>query len=194
MLKQMGSLKMIFICRAGDIARLSKKERDIINDKSRNIEIEDYIQKLSKKQKTQIEEYIEILISEVYFEANIINEKYYCYGFSDGVQQALDSTKNDEYIKKFLNNRLKKLKILTEEEKSKLLFQKVKVKPDTNSLKLDGTQIVGFENYINKLLEKAFESIAITNEKYFTYGFNDGLGITLDSIKTKIDADRRFGK
>lgn len=93
-------VKDIFESRIEDIASLTVEEKESLDKQKDIIYIEDYITGLSEKQKEEAGEYLDEVMTEVYDEAACLNEKYYRYGFSDGMNVALTSFKIREEVER----------------------------------------------------------------------------------------------
>ena len=88
-----GIIKSFYESRVEDISILTESERFDLADKKNKIQLEDYVKDLSARQKDQIKEYFETVMTNVYDECAEKNEKYYQFGFSDGMNVAIDSFK-----------------------------------------------------------------------------------------------------
>ena len=87
------TIRNIFNGRVEEIASLTDSEKKELSEKKDIIYIEDYVKGLTPEQKKQIAEYFDDAISEVYDESARMNEKYYKYGFSDGMNATIESFK-----------------------------------------------------------------------------------------------------
>lgn len=84
-------LSDIFESRLEQLACLTDSEKAKLNEKKKIIYINDYIEGMNKKQKKQAEEYLDDVMSNVYEEVAIMNDRYYRYGVSDGMTMILES-------------------------------------------------------------------------------------------------------
>ena len=87
------TISSIFNGRVEEIASLTDSEKKELREKKDIVYIEDYVKGLNQKQKKQIAEYFDDAISDVYDEFARMNEKYYKYGFSDGMNVTIESFK-----------------------------------------------------------------------------------------------------
>lgn len=94
------TISNIFNGRVEEIASLTDSEKKELSEKKDIVYIEDYVKGLTPKQKKQIAEYFDDAISEVYDESARMNEKYYKYGFSDGMNATIESFKLRPEIEK----------------------------------------------------------------------------------------------
>lgn len=81
----------IFESRIEMIASLTIEEKESLDRQKDEIKMEDYIKNLTNEQKEQARLYLDDVMTEVYSESADLNEKYYRYGFSDGVNAILTS-------------------------------------------------------------------------------------------------------
>ncbi len=79
--------------RVEKISCLDDNEKEELNKKKEVISIEDYVKDLTPNQQKMVKEYLDDAMTEVYNEAAKLNEKYYKYGFSDGMNIAIASFK-----------------------------------------------------------------------------------------------------
>lgn len=86
-------VKDIFESRIEDIACLTVEEKESLDKQREIVYIEDYITGLTEEQKEQASLYLDEVMTEVYDESASLNEKYYRYGFSDGMNTAITSFK-----------------------------------------------------------------------------------------------------
>lgn len=84
-------VKDIFESRIEMLASLTIEEKESLDRQKNEIKIEDYIRNLTDEQKEKASLYIDEVMTEVYSESTDLNEKYYRYGFSDGVNAILTS-------------------------------------------------------------------------------------------------------
>lgn len=96
-------LKSIFESRIEDIAGLTVEERESLN-KRKKIILDEYVTDLTEKQKKQINSYIDVIMQDVFDESYSLNEKYYKYGFSDGVNALLTSLNMREEVERRFHN------------------------------------------------------------------------------------------
>ena len=87
------TISTIFDGRIEEIASLRDNEVKELDNKKENVFIEDYVKDLSPRQKQQVAEYFDEVMSEVYCESARMNQKYYKYGFSDGMNATIESFK-----------------------------------------------------------------------------------------------------
>ena len=93
-------LKSIFQSRIEDIASLTREEKESLDNQKEIVYIEDYIKDLTDEQKKQAGDYLDDVMLEVYNESASLNEKYYRYGFSDGVNALLTSLNMKEEVER----------------------------------------------------------------------------------------------
>ena len=97
-------ISTIFDGRIEEIASLRDNEIKELDKKKDEIYIEDYVKGLTPRQKKQIAEYFDDVMSEVYCESGRMNQKYYKYGFSDGLNAAIESFKLRPEIERRFSN------------------------------------------------------------------------------------------
>ena len=100
-------IKDIFQSRIEDVAGLTFEEKESLDKQKEIKDISDYITGLTEEQKKQANEYLDEVMSDVCDEACSLNEKYYRYGISDGVNIILTSVE----IRKDVERRFKECQI-----------------------------------------------------------------------------------
>ena len=93
-------IKSIFDSRIEDIEGLTVEEKESIDSRKEIVYIEDYIKDLTDEQKKQAGDYLDEVMMEVYDESANLNEKYYRYGFSDGMNALLTSLNIREEVER----------------------------------------------------------------------------------------------
>lgn len=100
------SLDVMFEGRIEEIARLTIPEKNRLLKIEEIKSIEDYIDDLSEEQEQQAKEFIDDLMSDFLEETSQQNQKYYCFGFSDGLFAAIESCNlRPEIERRFKNDK-----------------------------------------------------------------------------------------
>lgn len=97
-MKEKGIIDIMLDNRIEEIAKLTDMEIKTYYDRKDDINLEDYVKDLTKEQLDGVNRYIDEILSNVFFEVQITNEKYYRHGVADGMGIAIESFKvKEEY-------------------------------------------------------------------------------------------------